>query len=321
MARNIIKAKQIELIDADDRIYSPGRMPIIKSRKVELIDDEERYRRDGSRILKPWTIEELDNKVYVGTEENSQNHIPQPKIEVKPEEQDFKKKKKDPKPPFKRKELPKKEDIEFLYWQAEQHLEAAEDKAESIVEEARKEAVSITKKAEKDMKKYQDDMRKKIRQDKESADLHNAQEKENAQQYVEQLKYEAEQEKQVLLGNMETEVVNLVLDLLGHIISHELADSNRWIGYLVRKILYQQRIIEPFELGVSSKIFSTLTDSDIFELTNIIKGTTLIERPDLPDYACIIGTDNGEIYYDAWNALENVRQDLLLVHQVGDSHD
>ncbi len=319
MARRIIKAKQIELVDTDDRVPSPGRIPIIKAATIELID-EEKEKKNINRIVKARNIEREEEKVFIGVEENKRAQPTAPKEDTGAVDKPKAKLKKEVKPPFKPKELPKKEDVEFLHWQAEQDLEAAQEKAQSIIDEAKKKATAITNKAEKDMKKYQDDMRKKIRQDKESADLHNAQEKENAQQYVEQLRSDAEYEKQVLLGNMEAEVVNLVLDLIGHIISHELADSNRWIGYLVRKILYQQRIIEPFEIGVSSSIYANLTEQDVMELTNIIKGTTLVERPDLPDYACIIGTDNGEIYYDTWNALESVRQDLLLVNQVGGAY-
>ncbi len=153
------------------------------------------------------------------------------------------------------------------------------------------------------------------------ADIHIAAQKEEAKRYIENLKQEAIREKNQTLAAIEGEVVDLVVHLLDHIIGNELSSSNKWVKCLVNKLLHNENIIKDAEIGLSSRVYASMTPVDIAEIEGLIKNVSIIERPDLQDYTCVILTDNGEICYDVNETLENVKKDLRLLEKLGDNND
>ncbi|OOO00129.1 MAG: hypothetical protein ATN35_08940 [Epulopiscium sp. Nele67-Bin004] len=193
-------------------------------------------------------------------------------------------------------------------------------KKQAVIEETKSEASFILQDAKIQANTYAQEMQEKIEKDKKEADIHIGEMKKKAQKEIDVLKKKAKQqiekEKKQVLVDSEPDIIDLVSDLLDFIISNEIENSGIWLKYLVRKILRQESSIENVKIQISSKVYSITTEDELEEIKTIAKNVTVSERSDLPDYACIIVTDVGEIHYDVSKTLDKVKKDLKLLNKV-----
>lgn len=197
----------------------------------------------------------------------------------------------------------------------------AKDEANQIINNAYAEANQILASANAEVEQLKNSTNEKIKEQTEQAQNQIQAQQDEAKLLCDNLINQAENEKQHILSQTEPEIVDLIIDLVGHIISHEMDSNSRWVKYLVKKILNNENITSNIEIGLPQTVYSKLDEEEFSQLENIVKGSKVVERLDMDGYTCIISTDNGDIIYNPQETLKKVTDDLKLLKQIGEKYD
>lgn len=209
-----------------------------------------------------------------------------------------------------------KENITKLEEEARATLDNASLKANSILEEAKLEVEKKLELADKQIEEEKNEFEKQLNLRKEKTEKEIKFKLDEAIKSSEKIKKEAMIEKQKLLESLEGEVVDLVTTLIGHIVCNEVSQSNRWIAFLVRKLISGEDIAPNIEISLSDTLYESLSEDEIKEIESIIKGSTVNKKDYLNAYNVEISTDNGQILYDPIISLDEVIKDLNLISEV-----
>ena len=180
-------------------------------------------------------------------------------------------------------------------------LEEAYIKAQEIIEDANREANAI--------KELANDQAENLLKENE-ANLVEQQDRVNDE--CNKLLLDAHNEREALLNSLYGDIKDTIYKLVGHIISNEVAKSNNWVNYLVKKLLSIHHIEDEATLKVNNTVYNGLSETDIAKIkeNNIVK----IEIDnELSDTACILEADNTGIQYDIKDGLDRVLKDISLI--------
>ncbi|OON97987.1 MAG: hypothetical protein ATN36_00195 [Epulopiscium sp. Nele67-Bin005] len=199
----------------------------------------------------------------------------------------------------------------------------AQEQASEMLADAKKQADEIVMKAKDEAKEFLDEIDKErqafdkeIQATRKKAETEAKKMVDDATKKVKQLKAEAETEKKAILVEAEQEVINLINHLTSHLIGHELRSSSKWLHYIVRNMLNHQSLEQKFCVNVSPTVYNNLTEDEIKQIEGMCKDLTITENANLKEFACTIGTETGDIYYDVNEGLETLCKDLLLLQQI-----
>jgi len=198
-------------------------------------------------------------------------------------------------------------------------LENAKEQADSIISAAKLEVQQMHESTDKQIEEEKIEFEKQLKRREDELELQGADILFEAYQNSDDIQAEALTEKKQILDSIEGSVIDLLISLLGSIVSNEIAHSNKWIAFLVHKLLFGEDIDPNIEIGLSKAVYDRLTEDEIVEIESINKGAQVVRNARLSDYTIEISTDRGQIIYDPLDSLEELKKDLRLLSEV--SHD
>lgn len=189
-----------------------------------------------------------------------------------------------------------------LEQEIQERLAAANQQAEVIITEAMARGQAIEKDA----------------QDKHEAILAEAygkQEKiiQSYQTEAESITRAAYDEKQQMLEAVEGEVVETMIEILKHLISEEVNGHVEWLRLVVKKMMFEDRTSEQFELLVSSNNLRLIEADEKNFRSELTKLAEIKVDETLNDTTCILKTEQGCIEYDLTKGLEKVISELRIL--------
>ena len=196
----------------------------------------------------------------------------------------------------------KESELKALEALLQEKVVEADNKVEEMISEATKKAQNIEKDA-------------RDRETKVIADAYYKQEEiiSQAEKEADAIKKAALDEKQSILETIESEVVEVIITLLQHIISEEVTGHVEWLKMVVRRLLLQEEVSEEVTLLVSSNTMALLQE-DKDQLVDRLSKLTAIEVDEmLNDTTCVLVTNQGNIEYDINEGLRKVVSELRIL--------
>ena len=196
----------------------------------------------------------------------------------------------------------KESELKALEALLQEKVVEADNKVEEMISEATKKAQNIEKDA-------------RDRETKVIADAYYKQEEiiSQAEKEADAIKKAALDEKQSILETIESEVVEVIITLLQHIISEEVTGHVEWLKMVVRRLLLQEEVSEEVTLLVSSNTMALLQE-DKDQLMDRLSKLTAIEVDEmLNDTTCVLVTNQGNIEYDINEGLRKVVSELRIL--------
>ena len=196
----------------------------------------------------------------------------------------------------------KESELKALEALLQEKVAEADNKVEEMISEATKKAQNIEKDA-------------RDREAKVIADAYYKQEEiiSQAEKEADAIKKAALDEKQSILETIESEVVEVIITLLQHIISEEVTGHVEWLKMVVRRLLLQEEVSEEVTLLVSSNTMALLQE-DKDQLIDRLSKLTAIEVDEmLNDTTCVLVTNQGNIEYDINEGLRKVVSELRIL--------
>lgn len=123
----------------------------------------------------------------------------------------------------------------------------------------------------------------------------------------------ASDEKKSMLEAVESEVVEVIITLLQHIISEEVTGHAEWLKLVVRRLLLQEKISEETTLLVSSNTMAYLERDKDELVANLSKLSAIEVSESLNDTTCVLVTNQGNIEYDINDGLRKVVSELRIL--------
>ena len=123
----------------------------------------------------------------------------------------------------------------------------------------------------------------------------------------------ASDEKKSMLEAIESEVVEVIITLLQHIISEEVTGHAEWLKLVVRRLLLQEKISEETTLLVSSNTMAYLEKDKDELVANLSKLSAIEVSESLNDTTCVLVTNQGNIEYDINDGLRKVVSELRIL--------
>lgn len=144
-----------------------------------------------------------------------------------------------------------------------------------------------------------------------------------AKQEVEHLIEVAYQEKQQILNQAEPEVVEIIETLVGHIIHEEVARNNKWIAYIVKKMIMREKIIGGITVYVSPQVLESITEEEYKSFEQLKQEVILRADEEVNSTTCLVETSEGSILYDLSEGLDRILLELNMLKQlkVEKAHD
>ncbi|OON94086.1 MAG: hypothetical protein ATN31_00540 [Candidatus Epulonipiscioides saccharophilum] len=197
-------------------------------------------------------------------------------------------------------------------------LENATAQADQMISEAKLEVEKMYELADKQIEEEKKEFEKQLNYKKDESDKEYANIINQANQSAQKIHEQALFEKNQTLQNIESEVVDLVIALVGSIVSNEVSNSNKWIPYIVSKLLFGEDIAPDIEIGLSESVYDSLTKEELSDLSNVRKNAKVDVNDRLSGHTIEISTDRGQIIYDPFKSLREVTKDLKLLSEVED---
>lgn len=189
--------------------------------------------------------------------------------------------------------------------EAAQILAEAQDDAKRIIEQANQQVSQMHLDSEKICLELQEEVKLKV-----------ASIQEDAKRESENLINEAYHEKEAILRGVEPEIVNLVQQLVSHIVQEELVAHTEWIMLLLKKARQKEHIRERVELIINPTLAQRLSEKEREAIQSFGEGVTLNIDESLNDTSCAIKTSHGSMVYDVKQGLEKVLKELSILQSL-----
>ena len=196
--------------------------------------------------------------------------------------------------------------VEMSHLQKEEILLEAKKEADLILKEAHQKAEEILaqalQKAEEIKGEAQSQQTQLLAQieEKTSAIL------EDAEKEAESIKLQATEEKRMLIDSTESEMVEVLQQLLTYLVGEEVYNNTQWLTCIVKRMLEECHTKEIIKICIAPTLFEHLTESQKNELQALGENIILEERSTLNETTCVVETTQGSISYDVKEGLERV---------------
>lgn len=198
----------------------------------------------------------------------------------------------------------------------DQILANAKRQAEEIIQNATEKARDMIQEALNTIQGKEEESQKYVDQLIENANIEKTAILEEAKSRADMIIKEAEQKKNQCIVEAEQDMVNIIIDIVGHVISKELADNSQWVSLLVRKMIDTENISEEIDVFVPKDIYTKLATEDIQKLSNDKVKVTIREDDSLNDTKIVVATKQGNIEYDVKMGLEKVFHDIRVLQSL-----
>ncbi len=202
------------------------------------------------------------------------------------------------------------------YEECEAIINEANENAQRIVEEAKQRAEEILSGALAKAEEIKEETRAQQTQLLYETRSKSEQMIEEVNEEVKVIKKQAEEEKAALIMSSETELVNLLQKLLGHIISEELFENTQWLLCMVRKMLQGCQTKDEIRICVAQSVFEKLTENKKEEIQALGEHITIEIRNSLNETTCIVETKLGNISYDVMTGMERVISEIKTLEKL-----
>lgn len=197
--------------------------------------------------------------------------------------------------------------------QKEKELKVLEESLQRKLEEIHMEAENILLEANEKAQKIEEEANHQ--KDQIITEAYQKQEaiQQQAEEEAKSIREAALNEKKILLESTESEVVEVIITLLQHIISEEVTGHVEWLKLVVRRLLLQEEISEDVRLLVSPGTMALLEKDREVLLASLSKLTAIEVKDTLKDTTCVLVTNQGNIEYDITEGLKTVIKELRIL--------
>lgn len=198
----------------------------------------------------------------------------------------------------------------------DQILTNAKRQAEEIIQNATEKARDMIQEALNTIQAKEEESQKYVDQLIEDAHVEKTAILDEANRKAEMITKEAEQKKNECIVEAEQDMINMIIDVVRHVIGKELMDNSQWVGLLVRKMIDTENISEDIDVFVPKEVYTKLTTQDIQNLSNDKVKVTIREDDSLNDTKIVVATKQGNIEYDVQMGLEKVIHDIKVLQSL-----
>lgn len=198
----------------------------------------------------------------------------------------------------------------------EKLYEQAIKQKEEILIQAKREAGEIMANAYEEIRITREEELKKIEQRIQEA-------KEQAENMIQTAKIEEAQiietaynQKQEMLEQATPEVVEVIKMLVSHVLHEEVAKGNQWISYVVKKMIFKEKLLDDLVVYVSPHILASITTEEYKEFDSLKNQITLESDESLNNITCMVETTEGSILYDLSEGIDKIIKDLTVLEQL-----
>lgn len=195
-------------------------------------------------------------------------------------------------------------------------LKKAKEEAQAIIEQASLKANQIIQDALNKIKIQEEESEKYSKQIIEEARNRETAILEEAKSKAEMMIKEAEKRKKSCIAEAEKDMVQMIVKIVGHVISQELVDNTDWVGLLVKRMIDTENISDNVEVFVPRKVYTQLTSEDIKNFSNDKVTVTIKEDETLDDAKIVLVTQQGNIEYDVQAGLKKVIHDIKVLQSI-----
>ena len=191
-------------------------------------------------------------------------------------------------------------DLEALRYEAELIIANAEKKAnklsDEIISTARNQAKTFEHDTREKLKVEAEQVREEAKQQGYEQAIKEAQlEADGIIQEANDIKQDAINEKEEMLANVEPEMVNLMIDILDHLIGVEKETNKKTITTLIKSGLARANPSGKITIHVSPEDYPAVDKNDLFQELDTMAELEVIEDPSVRKAGCIIETEIGTI--------------------------
>lgn len=138
---------------------------------------------------------------------------------------------------------------------------------------------------------------------------------ENAELESNDIITKAKVEKATILESISGDIEKTVIGLVGNLIDFELASSNRWVGYLVKRMLSSGGFDGELILRLNTEIYQGMSKEETDLIYNLKQDIRVITDTGLSRSACIIESGDCAIEYDIKDGLRDMLRDIETIHK------
>lgn len=198
----------------------------------------------------------------------------------------------------------------------EKLYEQAIKQKEEILIAAKQEADEIRAKAYEEIRITREEEIEKIQQRIQET-------KERVESMIQTAKVEEAQiiqaaysQKQKILEQATPEVVEVIKMLVTHILYEEVVKGNQWISYVVKKMIFKEKLLGDLVVHLSPDVLASITTEEYKEFENLKNKITLEADESLNNTTCMVETTEGSILYDLSEGIDKIIKELTILEKL-----